>query len=87
MADIAKKTLKDSLPREFNSCYSYTRAWAYRDVEVVEVVDGCLPGQGWPGPHQNVMWWYKLANGAAVGWNESPSRGWSFPVHNPRKKK
>lgn len=31
------------------------------------------------GHHKNVYSWVLLKNGLAVGWNESPSRGWSFP--------
>lgn len=34
----------------------------------------------WPGTQQNVHVWWELANGKAVGWNESPHKGWSFPV-------
>jgi hypothetical protein len=35
---------------------------------------------GWKGKHKNVMCWWKLDSGYAVGWNENPSVGWSFPV-------
>lgn len=34
----------------------------------------------WPGKHKFVWSWYVLNNGHAVGWNENPSRGWTFPV-------
>ncbi len=34
----------------------------------------------WPGKHKDVHVWWELENGKAVGWNESPSKGWSFPV-------
>jgi len=34
----------------------------------------------WPGTHKHVYSWCLLKNHCAVGWNESPSRGWSFPV-------
>lgn len=34
----------------------------------------------WPGKQKDVHVWWELENGKAVGWNESPSRGWSFPV-------
>ena len=74
-------TLRHNLPHEFmDGEYDNTRAYALRDVEVVRKVDGTEPGQGWPGPHVNVMNWYVLADGHIVGWNENPSRGWSFPV-------
>jgi len=39
--------------------------------------DGC--DYPWPGTHKNVMTWWALEDGYAVGWNESPSIGWSFP--------
>lgn len=38
------------------------------------------PVRKWPGPQKNVFAWVELKNGRAVGWNESPSHGWSFPV-------
>ena len=31
------------------------------------------------GSHKNVHNWVLLSNGLAVGWNENPARGWSFP--------
>ena len=34
----------------------------------------------WPGPQKNVYSWVQLANGKAVGWNENPASGWTFPV-------
>lgn len=34
----------------------------------------------WPGKHKNVYFWVILKNGYAVGWNENPSKGWSFPL-------
>jgi DNA-directed RNA polymerase subunit RPC12/RpoP len=34
----------------------------------------------WPGKQKDVHVWWELENGKAVGWNESPSKGWSFPV-------
>lgn len=34
----------------------------------------------WPGPHRFVYMWVELDNGYAVGWNENPKKGWSFPV-------
>lgn len=74
-------TLQDVLPYEFRGCeYSKSPARKHANVEVVETVDGCKAGQGWPGPQTNAFWWYRLANGYAVGFNENPSRGWSFPV-------
>jgi hypothetical protein len=74
-------TLKEELPHEFTEGeYDGTRAYALRNVEVVRKVDGTEPGQGWPGPHVNVMNWYVLADGHIVGFNENTARGWSFHV-------
>ena len=68
------KTLKDWLPVE-----AYTgnkRLEKFFDVEVTfETMDG-----NWIGEQKNVYAWCKLANGYAVGWNENPGRGWSFPI-------
>lgn len=76
---MEKKTLKDSMPYEFQS---YTldscRAVKFMDIEVLEEFDGTEVG--WIGLEKNVYKWVKLANGYAVGWNENPARGWSFPV-------
>lgn len=70
------KVLRECLPYEFMYCeYSYSRARSFSEVEVIEEKEF-----NWPGTHKNVINWYILSNGYAVGWNESPSRGWSFPV-------
>lgn len=34
------------------------------------------------GSQKNVYNWVLLKNGLAVGWNENPSTGWSFPSKN-----
>ena len=73
------KTLKDVMPHEFmGSEYQDTRAVKFADVRVTGEFYGHQVR--WPGTHKNVQWWVKLANGYAVGWNENPGRGWSFPV-------
>ena len=75
------KTLKQVMPQEFSGGeYRDDRAQRYADVEVVREYDGTKHGEGWPGKHKNVYCWVALANGYAVGWNENPARGWSFPV-------
>jgi hypothetical protein len=72
-------TLKDVLPHEFLGCeYVGTPASKFLDVEVLSKYE--MASKPWPGRHRNVMNWYVLANGRAVGWNESLSHGWSFPV-------
>lgn len=32
------------------------------------------------GSHKNVYCWILLEKGQAIGWNENPARGWSFPM-------
>ena len=78
-AQEARETLKDVLPREFAG-YVDTPAYRLRDVEVVARHDVYEGGKRWPGTHRNVVFWYELANGNAVGWNENVAVGWSFPV-------
>lgn len=73
--DQPVKTLKDVMPYEFRRDFTDTRAFMFKDVEVIEERE-----QNWPGDHKNVYFWVKLANGYAVGWNENPAVGWSFPV-------
>jgi hypothetical protein len=82
MNDI--KTLKEIMPEELvaRDC-DKTRAYKMKDVIVVK--EHCtLIDQDeykfWPGTHKNVYSWVELENGYAVGWNENPARGWSFPV-------
>jgi hypothetical protein len=75
-------TLKEWAPAEFEQSFNDVRAYRYADVKVVEEFsmfedDEWKP---WPGTHKNVTSWCILENGYAVGWNENPSIGWSFPV-------
>jgi hypothetical protein len=88
------KLLKDVLPREFFQTFLTfwseaqhkdlpTPAARLLDVPVVAEYDG--REKPWPGPHKNVMNWWELENGKAVGWNENPAVGWSFPVVKLRK--
>jgi len=76
--DNKKLLLKDVLPNEFMNEFTETPAYKLRDIEVTKRHDGCL--DSFPTAHRNVMHWWELANGKVVGWNESPSVGWSFPV-------
>ena len=79
------KTLKDVMPSEFLAGgYDNTKAFKMKD-EIVLVEHGDMFDQvekelSWPGSHKNVHYWVELTNGMAVGWNENPARGWSFPV-------
>ena len=82
--NLENKTLKQVMPSEFDSCeYDKTRAYTMKDSLVLK--EHCSFAdqdeyQYWPGKHKNVFLWAELANGYLVGWNENPSRGWSFPV-------
>lgn len=75
--------LKDILPYEFmNGEYDDTKAYKLREKCVQVVFDGSIIR--WPGRHKYVYSWVLLVGGTLVGWNENPSRGWSFPVmQNP----
>jgi len=84
-------TLRDFVPHEFFAEFMDTRAATMLDVEVEEehsLIDFCEDKWvSWPGTHKNVYNWVKLVDGRCVGWNESPSRGWSFPVFGKKTKK
>lgn len=81
------KTLKDVMPYEFSQQYLFTPSHKYLDVEVTAVhgEPNSADQARWPGPQKNVYFWVELANGYAVGWNENPARGWSFPAVRMRK--
>lgn len=72
-------TLEQVVPREFmGGEYDGTPAFSLRALRVRARVYGSdVP---WPGSHRNVSVWWLLEDGRAVGCNENPSRGWSFPV-------
>ena len=70
------KTLKDVLPPEFmGGSYDAAPAFKLANVRVAREHEF-----SWPGRHKHVCYWCELENGKAVGWNENPSHGWSFPV-------
>lgn len=73
------KTLKDVLPDEFEKNFYNDQAYKYKDIEVEKEFFG-EKSERWPGKHKNVNYWCLLKNGKAVGWNENPATGWSFPV-------
>jgi hypothetical protein len=81
---MLKKTLKDVMPTKFNNGeYVGTKAYSMKDIYVVKEHDSFTDQDNfkkWPGSHKNVFLWVELENGHCVGWNENPSRGWSFPV-------
>lgn len=71
---MSDETLRDVLPKEALG-FPDDPFYEYLDVRVIEKRSG-----GWSGPQKNVHFWWRLENGKAVGWNESPSHGWSWPV-------
>lgn len=76
-------TLRDVMPHElFGGSYDDTPAHKLADVRVKAEYRPYKGGgdPAWPGPQKHVMFWVLLENGKAVGWNENPSHGWSFPV-------
>lgn len=54
------------------------RAYGFKDIPVIKTVD--CEKKKWPGKEKYVYVWYVLANGYAVGFNENPCMGYSFPV-------
>ncbi len=74
------KTLKEAMPSEFMGCeYENTYARKLVDRLVVEEhgIEDRVP---WPGKQKNVCFWVVVEGNIAVGWNENPSIGWSFPT-------
>lgn len=80
--DTPCKKLKDVLPTEALETGVWDKVERFLDVDIIQEFEG-----GWEGTHKHVMVWWKLANGYAVGWNENPARGWSFPIINLKSKK
>lgn len=79
--NVNKQKLIDWAPAKFKDTFGNTRAYKFSDEYVVEEYN-MFEGnwKPWPGKHKNVTSWCVLSNGYAVGWNENPSRGWSFPT-------
>ena len=81
---ISMRILESVMPKRFLSQkYERTKAYKFRSIPVK--VEHCLLHdqdnyKPWPGEQKNVFLWVELENGYAVGWNENPDNGWSFPV-------
>ena len=75
-------TLKEATPFEFAEQFQSSKAYKFCDVTVVKEYSATKEDtwRQWPGKEKNVYCWWVLENGKAVGWNENPARGWSFPV-------
>lgn len=79
------KTLADAMPKEFmGSCYENSASRKFANVRVVS--EHMSFDRRWEGPLKNVHSWVLLENGIAVGWNENPATGWSFPCFRLVKK-
>jgi len=76
-------TLKDVMPREFEIEHFQSRAYKrFADAKVIRQFNFFGgPRRRWPGPQRNVHNWVIVEGGYAVGMNENPGRGWSFPVY------
>ncbi len=82
---MEEKTLKDVMPEvlsEIDGSYCETQAFEMVNIKVIAEHGSLIDDnpKKWPGSHKNVYFWAELGNGYAVGWNENPVRGWSFPV-------
>jgi len=73
-----EKTLRDVLPDEFMHEFSDTPAAKHLDKRVVEEIEEW--DIRYPFTHKFIYVWWVLEDGYAVGWNENPGKGWSFPV-------
>lgn len=56
----------------------HDKAYKFKDLKVIKEFFGDT-FKPWPGTHKNVHYWILLENGIAVGLNENPARGLSFP--------
>jgi len=70
--------IENSLQYHMQDITPEDACWKYKDVIVKTTKSSHL--NRWIGPQRNVHFWVVLENGYAVGWNENPARGWSFPV-------
>ena len=87
--------LKDEFPELLGIEYRSERAFKFIDVEVVKKYSRIgvrygkivnIPYKKWIGIHKYVHNWVELENGYAIGMNENPARGLSFPVVRMRKR-
>jgi len=82
------KTLEEWMPYDaFNSGHwnETNPFWKYKNVKVTIVHDEDDNMDAWPGRHKNVIAWWELENGYAVGWNRNRITGHSFPVIRIKK--
>jgi len=73
------RTLRNALPHE-------ALDGTFDDLPFNKHLDCCIIAEHhtyevrWPGSHKNVVVWWELEGGYAVGWNENMSIGWTFPT-------
>ncbi len=79
------KNLFDVMPDEFSTDFKNSEAFKLGEFKVVSIHHCETQADKWPGKQKNVYFWVELDNGKAVGWNENPSKGWSFPVIKLKK--
>lgn len=79
-----KLSLAETVPHEIKYANWYPDYWKRRDLQVIVKHDGLV--DRWPGKQKNVYVWWELEDGSAIGWNENPAKGWSFPYVRTRKK-
>jgi hypothetical protein len=70
----------DWLPPEANEDFENLRSLSNSLVIAEFTTRGSGNFKPWPGKHKNVTNWIAIEGGKAIGWNENPSKGWSFPV-------
>lgn len=79
----SEKTLENWLPKEFFREFGDSGLNKLLDYKVIEEYGGYgNANKRHPFISKNIYTWCIISNGIkkyAVGWNESPSRGYSFP--------
>lgn len=78
--------LRDVVPIEFKKEFYDSKAYKYIDTEVIVIHSRSYlknmkdTSLKWIGKEKYIYVWWELKNGYAIGWNENPAKGWSFPV-------
>lgn len=80
-----EKKLRDVLPPEvidwgesINNKSTNSKFMKYLDCKILETI--LEYDSRFPFIHKHIFMWWILENNIAIGWNEDPSEGWSFPV-------
>ncbi len=78
----APRALSAHFPALLTGDFADSRAFTLRERSVIHVFDASCQRRwrAWPGRHAYVRCWVVLDNGLAVGCNNNPLRGLSFPV-------